>query len=85
MTTSPPRISLRLTAKSTWDFNSVGIELELEDSVGPDESLDDAAERIYDWVYGTVEDKLVKFKEEVALEYEPKRTRNRQTGSRSNK
>lgn len=75
--TEKPKISLRLTAKSTWDFNSVGAELELSDSVRADETEDETLARIEGWVEGNLERIFEHFKTEVSESYAGHRKRNR--------
>lgn len=81
MTLSPPKnptvISYRATAKVTWDWNSVGIEIELTDEVRAEETPTQAKTRIKKWVSDAVQEDLSEFKEEVAKQYVPKRKSNR--------
>lgn len=72
-----PKISLRLAAKVTWDFNSVGVDLEYSDDVKPGQTRDEALADAEGWVEENVERIVDKFKEEVSAQYAPKRTRNR--------
>jgi len=73
---TPPKIEINLGFKSTWDFNSVNVNIGLTDCVRDEETTDEAVERIYTYVQAKLMEKIEITKAEVDQVYvRPKRTK----------
>lgn len=55
---SPPKIDISVGFKSTWDFNSVTVNIGLTDHVRAEETKDEAVDRIYNYVQAQLMAKL---------------------------
>lgn len=67
--TTPPKIEVVLGFKSTWNFQSVNVNIGLTDEVRAEEDVQQALDRIYKWVEKNVAEKTVSTKAELEKVY----------------
>jgi hypothetical protein len=67
--TSPPKIEVVLGFKSTWNFQSINVNIGLTDEVREEEDVNQALDRIYGWVEKNVVEKTVSTKAELEKVY----------------
>jgi hypothetical protein len=73
---TPPKIEINLGFKSTWDFNSVNVNIGLTDCVRSEETTDEAMTRIYEYVQSKLIEKMEITKAEVEKVYvKPRRSK----------
>lgn len=65
----PPKISVNLGYTSTWDFQSVRVDIGLTDHVRAEETPDQALDRIHGWAERSLMTKLASTKSEVESTY----------------
>lgn len=74
----PSKIDINLGFKSTRDFNSVSVNIGITDYVRKEETLDEAVDRVYEYVNYKVVQKLQDTKKEIEEIYEKRKSRRRQ-------
>jgi hypothetical protein len=67
--TTPPKIEVNLAFKSTWNYQSLHVQLGLTDEVRAEETVEQALTRIYDWVESHMLEKTESTKKEVEQIY----------------
>ena len=73
---TPPKIDISVGFKSTWDYNSVNVNIGLSDHVRAEETTDQAVDRIYEYVQLKLMEKLEITKSEVEEVYvNPRRSK----------
>lgn len=65
----PSKISVELGFKHTFNFNSVSANIGVTDYRRAEESLDEAVDRVYDYVEAKIVEKLEATKKEVESVY----------------
>jgi len=65
----PQKIEVNLGFKATWNFQSVSVNIGITDFRHEDETMDQAVDRIYDYVEGQVLSKLDRTKKELEEVY----------------
>ena len=66
---NPPKIEVVLGFKSTWNFQSINVNIGLTDEVRDEEDVNQALDRIYGWVEKNVVEKTVNTKAELEKVY----------------
>jgi hypothetical protein len=66
---NPTRIEINLGYKSTWNFQSVNVNIGITDNRRNDESMDQAVDRIYNYVQTKLMEKMEITKKEVEAIY----------------
>ena len=62
---TPPKIDVSIGFKSTWDYQSVNVNIGLADHVRDEENVDQALDRIYAWVERKLQEKIENTQAEV--------------------
>jgi hypothetical protein len=76
---TPPKVDISVGFKLTWDYNSVNVNIGLQDHVRAEETTDQAVDRVYEYVQAKLMEKMDISKSELEEFYingrKPKRSK----------